>query len=102
MGQPYPGQPAWQQAGAPQQPQQYGGGQQYGGPQGNKPDPSPQPPGWWKINARTGPGFDNWKSMREQQKDFVKGKIKWAGGPDYWVEPSLGQWLGQQGWAISQ
>lgn len=100
--QPYPGQPAWQQAGAPQQ--QWGGGgqQQYGGQQGNKPDPSPQPPGWWKINARTGPGFDNWKAMREQQKDFVKGKIKWAGGPDYWVEPSLGQWLGQQGWATSQ
>lgn len=103
--QPYPGQPAWQQAGAPQgMPQQnWGGGgqQQYGGNAGGKPDPSPQPPGWFKVNARTGPGFDNWKAMR-QQNDFLKGKVKWAGGPEYWVDPVAAHWIAQQGWAVSQ
>lgn len=82
-----------------------GGGQQgsgYGGGQSGKAEPQPNPGGWYKVNARSGPGFDNWKAMREQQKDALKGKVKWAGGPEYWVEPSWAQWIAQQGWAVSQ
>lgn len=47
--QPYQGQPAWQQAGAPQgQPQQQWGGQQSGGGQR---DPYPAPQGWMRTTA---------------------------------------------------
>lgn len=100
QGPPVPPQQQWNQPPPPQQGGWQGGGQQ----QGPKTEPSAQPPGWWKANARTGPGFDAWKAMRAMpaNADFVKGKIKWAGGSDYWIDPSLGPWLGQQGWAVSQ
>jgi hypothetical protein len=69
---------------------------------GNRAEPSAQPPGWLRVNARSGPGFDAWKIMREQQKDYVKGKIKWGGKSDYWIEPTLGQWIASQGYAVTQ
>lgn len=77
-----------------------GGGGGYN-QQDSKPEPAPQPPGWMRVNARSGPGFDNWKILREQQKDYLKGKIKWGGKSDYWIEPSLAQWLAQQGFAVT-
>lgn len=94
--------PPQQQWNQPVMPQQNWGGGGYNAGGNTKPDPSPQPPGWWRINGRSGPGFDAWKALREQNKDYVKGKIKWAGGSDYWIDPSIGPWLGQQGYAVSQ
>jgi hypothetical protein len=83
--QPYPGQPAWQQAGAPQAPQQQwnGGGQQAAG---NRQGPKPRPdwPQVYKINVPF-PAKDAFKSFREANKDALKGKVAWAGGGDYWV-----------------
>jgi hypothetical protein len=95
---PPPAQQQWQ---APP-PQQQQGGWQGGGQGGGSAEPKAQPPGWWRVNARSGPGFDAWKAMRDQQKDYVKGKILFAGNGGYWIDPSIGLWLGQQGWAISQ
>jgi hypothetical protein len=94
---PPPMQGGWQgnQQGYGQQPQQ--GGYNNSG----KAEPSPQPPGWARANARTGPGFDVWKQMREQYKDQFKGKIKWGGNADYWIDPNIAQWISQQGFAVT-
>lgn len=91
--------PASYPSGPPQQPQWQGQG---GGNGGGQAQPQLQPPGWMRVNARTGPGFDAWKALREQQKDYLKGKIKWGGKSDYWIEPSIAQWLAQQGFAVTQ
>lgn len=88
----------------PPQPSQYGPPQQQGWGGGNgsgRADPKPQPPGWMRLNARSGPGFDAWKALREQQKDYLKGKVQWGGKSDYWIEPSLAQWLAGQGFAVT-
>lgn len=77
----------------------WGGGN--GGGQPGRAEPKPQPPGWMRLNARSGPGFDAWKSMREQYKDNFRGKVQWGGKSDYWVEPSVAQWLSQQGFAVT-
>lgn len=94
----FPGQPSY-----PSAPQQGWSGNGGGGNfQGQGPaQPNPQPPGWMRVNARTGPGFDAWKALREQQKDYLKGKIKWGGKSDYWIEPSIAQWLAGQGFAVT-
>jgi hypothetical protein len=95
---PPPAQGGWQgnqQGYGQQQPQQQGG---YNS---GKAEPSPQPPGWPRANARTGPGFDVWKQMREQYKDQFKGKIKWGGNADYWIDPAIAQWIQQQGFAVT-
>lgn len=95
-----PAQAAWQPQ--PQQMQQgYQAQQQMQqGPPG-KADPKPQPPGWARANARTGPGFDAWKAMREQYKDQLKGKVAWGGNADYWVAPEVAGWISQQGFAVT-
>lgn len=92
----YQGPPSYQSA--PPQSGNWGGG---GGGGNNRRDPKPQPPGWMRVNARSGPGFDTWKALREQQKDYLKGKIAWGGGGDFWIEPSIAQWLAQQGFAVT-
>lgn len=94
----YVGPPAPQYGQPPQTPS-WGGGP--GGGQGNRAEPKPQPPGWMRVNARSGPGFDAWKTMRDQFKDQLKGKVQWGGKSDYWVEPSLAQWISQQGFAVT-
>lgn len=88
------------QSGPPQQGWNGGGGGGYN-QQDSKPEPAMQPPGWMRVNARSGPGFDNWKQIREQQKDYLKGKIKWGGKSDYWIEPSIAQWLAGLGFAVT-
>jgi len=91
----------------PQQSYQSGppqGGNWGGAPGGGAPgkaDPKPQPPGWMRVNARSGPGFDAWKALREAQKDYLKGKIQYGGNGNYWIEPSIAQWLAQQGYAVT-
>jgi hypothetical protein len=97
---PAPQQGGWQgnQAGYNGQQQQRGG---YNQGNSGKAEPQPQPPGWPRVNARTGPGFDAWKNMREQYKDQFKGLIKWGGNADYWIDPSIAQWLQQQGFAVT-
>lgn len=90
----FPGQPSYPSAPTPS----WGGA---GGGGNNRAEPKPQPPGWMRVNARTGPGFDAWKQMREQNKDFFKGKVQWGGKSDYWIEPSIAQWLAQQGFAVT-
>lgn len=86
--------PAWA---APAAPPPYGGGGQTG-----RPDPKPQPPGWYRTNSRSGPGYDAWKAMREANKDYVKGKIQWGGESTFWIEPSIAQWIAQSGWPVTQ
>jgi len=94
----YVGPPVAPQPAQWQPPQQAGWG---GGGQAQAPaQPQPNPGGWNKANARTGPGFDAWKAMREANKDYVKGHIKWAGNSEYWVSPTIAQWIAQQGWAV--
>lgn len=97
----YVGQPSYQSG--PPATQGWNGGGGGGGSyqQDSKPEPAMQPPGWMRVNARTGPGFDAWKALREQQKDYLKGKVKWGGRADYWIEPSIAQWLAQQGFAVT-
>lgn len=92
VGQPsFPSGPTPSWGGAP------GGGQ--GG--GNRAEPKPQPPGWFRVNARSGPGFDAWKQWREQYKDQLKGKVSWGGKSDYWVEPSIAGSISQMGYAVT-
>jgi hypothetical protein len=100
---PYPGQPAWQQAGAaPQMQQGYQAQPQQQNSYGSqKAEPQPQPPGWPRVNARTGPGFDTWKLLRDQNKDTLKGKIKWGGNADYWVDPQYATFFQNQGFAVT-
>lgn len=100
---PPQGPPSYQSGPPPQQQWQGQGGNGGGGnyQQDDKPQPAMQPPGWYRVNARSGPGFDAWKGLREQQKDYLKGKIKWGGKSDYWIEPSIAQWLAGQGFAVS-
>jgi hypothetical protein len=77
--QPYQGQPAWQQQGAPQ-------GQ--GG--GNRAEPKPRPTDWPQVFRVTVPrGDQNWKNWRQQNQHLLKGMIRWAGGGDFWVHPSV-------------
>lgn len=101
----FPGQfpPSFQSGPPPQQQWQGQGGFGGGGnfQSDDKPQPAAQPPGWYRVNARSGPGFDAWKNLREQQKDFFKGKIKWGGKSDYWIEPSIAQGLAGMGFAVS-
>lgn len=88
------------QSGPPQQPNWGGNAGGYGG--GNsRAEPKPQPPGWLRINARSGPGFDAWKTLREQHQNDLKGKVQWGGKSDYWIEPSLGNWLAGMGFAVT-
>lgn len=77
------------------------GGAPGGGNSQGRAEPKPQPPGWMRINARSGPGFDAWKQLREQHKENLKGKIQWGGKSDYWIEPSLAQWLVGMGYAVT-
>lgn len=91
----FPGQQSYPSA----PPQQGWGGGNGGG--NNRAEPKPQPPGWYRLNARSGPGFDAWKELREQHKDNLKGKVQWGGKSDYWIEPSLAGWLAQMGFAVT-
>lgn len=96
----YQGPPSYQSA--PPQSGNWGGGGGGGNFQGQGPaQPKPQPPGWMRVNARSGPGFDTWKNLREVHKDYLKGKISWGGKSDFWIEPSIAQWLAQQGFAVT-
>jgi len=95
----YGGQPSSQFAPPPQNGGWAGNGG--GGQQGGRAQPKPQPPGWFRVNARTGPGFDAWKNWREQYKDQLKGKIQWGDKSDYWIEPSLAQHVSQMGFAVT-
>lgn len=79
----------------------WGGNAGGGSFQDSGPQAKPQPPGWMRVNARSGPGFDTWKQLREQHKDNLKGKISWGGKSDFWIEPSIAQWLAQQGFAVT-
>jgi len=88
------------QSGPPQQQNWQGGGGGYGGGN-NRAEPKPQPPGWMRVNARTGPGFDSWKQMRDTYKDDLKGKVQWGGKSDYWIEPSIGQWVASMGFSVT-
>lgn len=102
--QPYPGQPGWQTAGAapqaPQAPQQqYGGGG--GGQQQGARGPKPRPGGWWVCECPWD-RKDELKATREANKDFFKGRMSWGGGGTWWVDPTVGQWLTQQGYPVAQ
>jgi len=99
---PQPGQfnqPPQQNWGGQAPPQ--GGFNGGGGQQSGRAQPKPQPPGWFRVNARTGPGFDAWKQWREANKDNLKGKIQWGDKSDYWIEPSLAQYVAQMGYAVT-
>lgn len=61
--------------------------------------PKPCPPGWLKCDcpwARK----DELKALRTANAEFFRGKMAWGGGGTWWVEPSLGQWLAQQGYPV--
>lgn len=92
--QPYPGQPAWQQAGALQAPAAQGGF--VGGQPGNTRGPKPRPnwPQVYKINVPFA-AKDAFKAFREQNQDALKGKVAWAGGGDYWIEGTVAQGFAQ-------
>lgn len=59
--------------------------------------PKPRPAEWpvcYKIEVPF-PQKDAFKSYREQNKDYFKGKIFWAGGGGYWVHSDVVQALTQ-------
>jgi hypothetical protein len=104
--QQFPGQPGqapapWQNAGAPAQPAWggNGGGGQAGA--SNRAEPKPCPPGWYKVDNGSGPGKDAWKAMRENGKDYFKGKIAWGGKSTYWIAPDVAQAIHQQGFLVT-
>ena len=45
---------------------------------------------------------ERFKAMRENAKDYVKGKIQWGGKGVYWLEPSIAGWIAQQGFPVMQ
>lgn len=91
--QPYAGQPAWQQAGAPQQPA-FGGGQQ--APANGRQGPKPRPdwPQVWKIDVPFA-AKDAFKAFRNDNQDVLKGKVAWAGGGGYWIHGDVVQGFAQ-------
>lgn len=97
----YQGPPQQSYPSGPPQQGWNGGGGGGGNFQDSGPQAKPQPPGWMRVNGRSGPGFDAWKQLREQHKDHLKGKILWGGKSDYWIEPSIAQWLASQGFAVT-
>ncbi|UQA91613.1 hypothetical protein [Streptomyces halobius] len=91
---------AWQNVGAPTPPapaqQQWGNNG--GGQNGNSRNgPKPRPTDWPQVYKITVPrGDDSFKNYREQNQQFFKGKIRFAGNGQYWVAgdvvQSLGNW----------
>lgn len=88
------------QGGFPQQ-------QQYAAPpqgQANSRDPKPQPQGWARCEVPWAMK-DQFKALRAQGSsaaDYLRGKIQWGGGGTYWIDPSVAQWLAQQGYPVQQ
>lgn len=88
--------------GAPQQggfppPQQQGGWG--GGQQRNEPKPRPQ--GWLAVDVPFA-DKDRFKAMREAGQAYFKGKVQWGGKGVYWLEPSVAQYIAQQGFPVTQ
>jgi hypothetical protein len=91
-----PGYQAPAQGGFPPPQQQGGWG---GGQQRNEPKPRPQ--GWLVVDVPF-PDKDRFKAMREASKDYFKGKVQWGGRGVYWLEPSVAQYVAQQGFPVTQ
>jgi len=87
--QPYPGQPAWQQAGppAPQAP---------AAPQGGRAGTPVAPPGWYRINVPF-PAKEQFGAYRKENGQAFAGKIKWSSGGIYFIAPDVAQYFQQYG-----
>jgi hypothetical protein len=88
----YQGPPAPQ---VPQMPQAPAAGQwsgQAGGGRQNSRGPKERPawPQVYKVNVPLN-AKDQFRAFREQNKDYLKGKVAWAGGGDYWVHGDVVQ-----------
>lgn len=75
---------AWQQAGAPAA---------SAAQRARRDQPKPRP-NWPQVYKITVPrGDTSFKAYREQNQQFFKGKIQWAGGGEYWVAGDVAQSL---------
>lgn len=63
---------------------------------GNSRGPKPRPADWPQVYKIDVPfnAKDQFKAFREENKDYFKGKIQWAGGGGYWVHGDVAQSLG--------
>lgn len=91
-----PGYQAPAQGGFP--PPQQGG---WGGNQQQRSQEKPRPAGWLMVDVPF-PDKDRFKAMREAGKDYFKGKVQWGGRGVYWLEPSVAQYVAQQGFPVTQ
>lgn len=86
---------AWQNAGAPQAPAAPAPGQWSGQAQqgANSRGPKPRPADWSAVFKIDVPfqAKDAFKAFREENKDYFKGKISWAGGGGYWIHGDVAQ-----------
>lgn len=90
-----PGAPNFQgNPGFPQPPAPQGG---FGGGQQNSRGPKPRPMDWPQVYKIDVPFNmkDQFKQYREENKDFFKAKLAWAGGGAYWVHGEVAQYLAQ-------
>lgn len=78
----------------PQQQGGWGGGQQ-------RNEPKPRPQGWLAVDVPFN-DKDRFKQMREAGKDYFRGKVQWGGKGVYWLEPSVAQYIAQQGFPVTQ
>ena len=95
----YQGPPA--PAGGFPPPQQQGG---WGGGRSNGPQEKPRPAGWLMVDVPF-PDKDRFKALRAQGTEtgnYLRGKVQWGGKGVYWLEPSIAQWVAQQGFPVTQ
>lgn len=80
-------------------PQQQGG---WGAPPAQqRSEPKPRPGGWLVVDVPFN-DKDRFKQMREMGKDYFKGKVQWGGKGVYWLEPSVAQYIAEQGFPVTQ
>lgn len=68
----------------------------YGQQAGGRAQPKQRPMDWpqvYKISIAR--GDTSFKQYREQNQQFFKGKVQWAGGGDYWIHGEVAQAVAQ-------
>jgi hypothetical protein len=92
-----------QQSWAPQTPAGPGGGWGAGQAQ-NRSQEKPRPAGWLMVDVPYN-DKERFKALRAQGTEsgnYLRGKIQWGGKGVYWLEPSIAQWVAQQGFPVTQ
>lgn len=77
----------------------WGGG---GGARGAGPQEKPRPAGWSMVDVPYA-DKDRFKALRAQGTEsgnYLRGKIQWGGKGVYWLDPSVAQWIAQQGFPV--